>query len=145
MKNSTIILNNHETRVKSYLYRIKRMKEKIDYEERKLQRLRELTTNTSSNINPIKVYCTREDNAKAIIVEDIIDIENEFDEMVKTYSLVLGELEIKISSIADNNCRKILFYRYIRNYTFDEIIYEMKLSRASVYRLHAKGIGLIEI
>lgn len=132
------------TNATEYLRQINFMRDEINFTKNKLQNLRELADDTSAALNPIKVRCSKEDNAKAIIIENMIDLENDLKDLLDEYCIFIKEVTSKISQIPNYNCKMVLFNRYIKNLTFDEIIYDIDLSRSSVFRLHNKGLKLLD-
>ncbi len=131
-------------RAKDYLNQLNIMRDDIAFMQNKLQNLRDLADDSSASLNPIKVLSSKEDNAKGIIIENMIDLENEIEILVKEYYNLVNDIEEKISTIPDLKCKMVLFYRYIKNFTFDEIIYELKISRTSIFRFHSKGIKILD-
>ncbi len=79
------------------------------------------------------------------IVTQIIDLENkkilETDKLLKKRK----EIEEKIKSVQDENCRLLLKYRYIMNLTWEEVAEKMYFCYQYVFILHKKALGMISI
>lgn len=84
------------------------------------------------------------DKVKNIVVQ-IIDLENkkiaETDKLLKKRK----EIEEKIKSVQDENCRLLLKYRYIMNLTWEEVAEKMYFCYQYVFILHKKALEMINI
>lgn len=111
-----------------------------------LNTLKEQSTDTSAKpLDNEFIRVDKVNNANAIIVENIIDLEREIslikvelDDITKIIKQAISELEIK-------NERLVLTYRYIYILPFKRISNTMFLSEAQIYRIHRSAIKNISL
>lgn len=131
---------------KEYLQQTFSLHDEINFKKNLLQTLKEKSTDTSAN--PLDTEFVRSDkvnNANAIIVENIVDLENEIFNLLHKYETISNEIKAAISVLKNDNERFILTYRYIYFYQFKKISSLLFLSEAQIFRLHRSGIEKIKI
>ena len=82
---------------------------------------------------------------KMIICDEIIDLQMDLKEKLKSAMKLRIDIKNKIEEIEDIDRRIVLSYRYIDNLKFDDIADRMNFSVRSVFYLYDKGIKDIKI
>lgn len=82
---------------------------------------------------------------KMIICDEIIDLQMDLKEKLKSAMKLRIDIKNKIEEIEDIDRRIVLSYRYIDNLKFDDIAEKMNFSVRMVFYLHDKGIKDINI
>lgn len=82
---------------------------------------------------------------KMIICDEIIDLQVDLKEKLKSAMKLRIDIKNKIEEIEDIDRRIVLSYRYIDNLKFDDIAEKMNFSVRTVFYLYDKGIKDINI
>lgn len=130
---------------KEYLRQAYRLDRKIKSKLDLVLSLRELATKTSQVLNAEPVSGTKNPYPMADAVGRLVDVEREIDR--DTDRLVCKKIEISriIGKMRDAKCGELMRLRYISFDSWEDIAEKMNFTVRWVQKLHAKGLGEIEM
>lgn len=134
-----------ETNVREFLEQYARIDEEIRKEKDHLASLRSIVENTTTHLsftagrNPSK-----DDRRFENTMLDIAKAERVFDEKMKRYALIQGEIENLILSVPDQKQQSILRMTYLEGLPMSEIAGELGVTRQWAYMLHRKSLEAAE-
>ena len=138
-----ILTEEHKKKIK-YLSQYRYIKSDIDRKIREIEDTKSRIFNITATLSDMPKSTSRSNT----IADNISkfndfenDIKNDLDKLLRTKK----SIESKINSIEDLKLREILKCRYIDCKKYEEIAVEKNIDMRWVYRLHEKGLDLIEI
>ena len=127
---------------KEYLRQAYRLNELIDSRITELERLREYSTRlTSCGFEGERVSKCRSTEAPfARIIEKIVDLEKVINRDIDRYVDLKTEMNTAIDRVTNVDERLLLRYRYLNNYSWDDIAQLLNVSGRTVHRIHSSAL-----
>lgn len=124
---------------KEYLLQVKYLDEKIQANKEALEALRDKLTDITSKLDEVKVQSSNQSNFDETLVS-VIDLENKISKEVCKYIDLKFKIMSEINAMEDNVLSIILFKRYIRNKSLNQIAKELNYSYDHLRHLHLKAL-----
>lgn len=129
-------------KVKEYLHQAYRLDKRIESDIEEMECLREMATNVSSPSWDEKVQTSRNSDAKFVrCLERIIDLESKINTEVDNLIALKEQIRCTINAVLDTDERMVLRYRYVHNFTWEQIGDELNADRTTVYRWHNTALN----
>lgn len=129
-------------KVKEYLHQAYRLDKRIESDIEEMECLREMATNVSSPSWDEKVQTSRTSDAKFVrCLERIIDLESKINAEVDNLIALKEQIRCTINAVPDTDERMVLRYRYVHNFTWEQIGDELNADRTTVYRWHNTALN----
>ena len=127
---------------KEYLRQAYRLNELIDSRITELERLRDYSTRlTSCGFEGERVSKSRSTEAPfARIIEKIVDLEKVINRDIDRYVDLKTEMNAAIDRVSSVDERLLLRYRYLNNYSWDDIAQLLNVSGRTVHRIHSSAL-----
>jgi DNA-directed RNA polymerase specialized sigma subunit len=127
---------------KEYLRQAYRLNELIDSRITELERLRDYSTRlTSCSFEGERVSKSRSTEAPfARIIEKIVDLEKVINRDIDRYVDLKTEMNVAIDRVSNVDERLLLRYRYLNNYSWDDIAQLLNVSGRTVHRIHSTAL-----
>ena len=127
---------------KEYLRQAYRLNELIDSRITELERLRDYSTRlTSCSFEGERVSKSRSTEAPfARIIEKIVDLEKVINRDIDHYMNLKTEMNAAIDRVSNVDERLLLRYRYLNNYSWDDIAQLLNVSGRTVHRIHSSAL-----
>jgi DNA-directed RNA polymerase specialized sigma subunit len=127
---------------KEYLRQAYRLNELIDSRITELERLRDYSTRlTSCGFESERVSKSRSSEAPfARIIEKIVDLEKIINRDIDRYVDLKTEMNAAIDRVLNVDERLLLRYRYLNNYSWDDIAQLLNVSGRTVHRIHSSAL-----
>lgn len=127
---------------KEYLRQAYRLNELIDSRITELERLRDYSTRlTSCSFDGERVSKSRSTEAPfARIIEKIVDLEKVINRDIDRYVDFKTEMNTAIDRVSNVDERLLLRYRYLNNYSWDDIAQLLNVSGRTVHRIHSTAL-----
>jgi len=127
---------------KEYLRQAYRLNELIDSRITELERLRDYSTRlTSCSFEGERVSKSRSTEAPfARIIEKIVDLEKVINRDIDRYVDLKTEMNAAIDRVSNVDERLLLRYRYLNNYSWDDIAQLLNVSGRTVHRIHSTAL-----
>lgn len=125
---------------KDYLLQVKKLDIKISSMVESLQQLRSLSTRVTCDTTRESIRSSKPLNGVALIVDNIIDLENEIAKTVQVFIDVNSNVTSKINLLENDDYKMVLIYRYIAYLDYDDIATKMSFSTSYVFKLHKKAL-----
>ena len=127
---------------KEYLRQAYRLNELIDSRITELERLRDYSTRLSScSFEGERVSKSRSTEAPfARIIEKIVDLEKVINRDIDHYMNLKTEMNAAIDRVSNVDERLLLRYRYLNNYSWDDIAQLLNVSGRTVHRIHSSAL-----
>ncbi len=109
-----------------------------------IAKLRELSTKITQTLTPDKVK-SNSDNRLESSVSKIVDMEREIGASLDKLEKVRLQVENAISSMKNENLRRILEMHYINGYSFEQIAVKEHYSYRHATRLHGIALQQLQI
>lgn len=133
-------------KVKEYLHQAYRLDKRIQSDIEEMECLREMATSVSSPNWDEKVQTSRSTDAKfARCLERIIDLESKINAEVDNLIALKEQIRCVINEVADTDERMVLRYRYVHNFTWEQIGDELNADRTTVYRWHNAALNHVTL
>ncbi len=129
---------------KEYLSRYHDLGISISAKLAQLERLREQATEITQILSPVRVQTSRDQNKASDLVCQIINMEMEIGETIKSMEQARKEIEEAISKVENCTLRSILEYRYLAEMKWEKIAVTIDYDYRWVLRLHKKALKAIE-
>lgn len=128
---------------KEYLNQYRRANERIREMSLSIKRLEDQLDMQALHYGD-KVQASSAKDKMAELVAEICDIKLR-KELAKASAMILcAEIEDVIDQVKDTDCSKVLYDRYILNWTFEEIARSKYTSERQVFRWHGEGLQAVE-
>ncbi len=127
---------------KEYLRQAYRLNELIDSRITELERLRDYSTRLAScSFEGERVSKSRSTEAPfARIIEKIVDLEKVINCDINRYMDLKAEMNTAIDRVSNVDERLLLRYRYLNNYSWDDIAQLLNVSGRTVHRIHSNAL-----
>ena len=133
-------------KVKEYLHQAYRLDKRIQSDIEEMECLREMATSVSSPSWDEKVQISRSTDAKFVrCLERIIDLESKINVEVDNLVALKEQIRCVINEVADTDERMVLRYRYVHNFTWEQIGDELNADRTTVYRWHNAALNHVTL
>lgn len=127
---------------KEYLKQAYRLDHRINSDIAELGRLREMSTSISSPSLGEKVQTNRNTDAPFVkCLERIYALEEKINEEIDLLVNLKEEIRSVIDMVSDTDERMVLRYRYIHNYTWEQIGDVLGADSRTVRRWHGQALG----
>lgn len=127
---------------KEYLRQAYRLNELIDSRITELERLRDYSTRlTSCSFEGERVSKSRSAEAPfAKIIDKIVDLEKVINRDIDRYVDLKTEVNAAIDRVSNVDERLLLRYRYLNNYSWDDIAQLLNVSGRTIHRIHSSAL-----
>lgn len=127
--------------VKEYLHQAYRLDQKINSDLEEVSALREMASSVSSPQLTERVQTSRKGDAPFVrCLEKIMELEEKINREIDLLVELKKEIRSVISTVEDTDERLVLKYRYIHNYTWEQIGNELHADSRTVRRWHGKAL-----
>ena len=124
-------------KIKEYLHQAYRLDKRIQSNIEEMESLREMATSVSSPSWDEKVQTSRCEEAKFVrCVERIMDLERRINAEVDNLIALKEQIRYVINEVSNTDERMVLRYRYVHNFTWEQIGDALDADRTTVYRWH---------
>lgn len=128
-------------RVKDYLHQAYRLDHRINSDIEEMARLREMATSVSSPVFGDKVQTSHSGEAPfARCIEKIMALEAQINAEIDTLVDLKEQIRAVIDKVPDTDERMVLRYRYVHNYTWEQIGNELNADKSTVRRWHGNAL-----
>lgn len=129
-------------KAKEYLHQAYRLDQRIQSDLDELERLRELSTSPSSPSWGERLQTTRHTDALFVrYLERIEDLQNKINEEVDKLVALKEQIRDVINEVVDTDERMVLRYRYVHNYTWEQIGDELNADKSTIRRWHGNALN----
>lgn len=127
--------------VKEYLWQAYRLDQKISSDLEEVALLREMVSSVSSPQMTERVQTSRNTDAPFVrALEKIMDLEEQINKEINLLMELKKEIREVITTVDDTDERMVLKYRYVHNYTWEQIGNELHADARTVRRWHGKAL-----
>jgi len=132
--------------VKEYFYQAYRLDQRINSNLEEVTALREMSSSVSSPLLTERVQTSRKRDAPFVrCIEKIIDLEEKINKEIDLLVELKKEIRGVISTVEDTDERLVLKYRYIHNYTWEQIGNELHADSRTVRRWHGSALQHVRL
>ena len=133
-------------KVKDYLHQAYRLDHRINSDIEEMTRLREMASSVSSPVFGEKVQTSRSTDAPFVrCIEKIMALEQQINAEIDTLVDLKEQIRSVIDRVADTDERLVLRYRYVHNYTWEQIGDELNADKSTVRRWHGNALLHAEV
>lgn len=126
---------------KEYLRQAYRLDQKISSDLEEVASLREMASGVSSPQLAERVQTSRNTDAPFVrALEKIMDLEERINKEIDLLMELKKEIRAVITTVEDTDERMVLKYRYVHNYTWEQIGNELHADSRTVRRWHGKAL-----
>ena len=126
---------------KEYLRQAYRLDQKISSDLEEVASLREMSASVSSPQLTERVQTSKNTDAPFVrALEKIIDLEEHINKEVELLMELKKEIRVVFTTVEDTDERMVLKYRYVHNYTWEQIGNELHADARTVRRWHGKAL-----
>ena len=126
---------------KEYLRQAYRLDQKINSDLEEVAALREMASSVSSPQLSERVQTSRKGDAPFVrCLEKIIELEDKINKEIDLLVELKKEIRAVITTVEDTDERMVLKYRYVHNYTWEQIGNELHADARTVRRWHGKAL-----
>ena len=126
---------------KEYLRQAYRLDHKINSDLEEVAALREMASSVSSPQLSERVQTSRKGDAPFVrCLEKIIELEDKINKEIDLLVELKKEIRTVITTVDDTDERMVLKYRYVHNYTWEQIGNELHADARTVRRWHGKAL-----
>lgn len=126
---------------KEYLRQAYRLDQKISSDLEEVASLREMSASVSSPQLTERVQTSRNTDAPFVrALEKIMDLEERINKEIDLLMELKKEIRAVITTVEDTDERMVLKYRYVHNYTWEQIGNELHADARTVRRWHGKAL-----
>lgn len=127
---------------KEYLHQAYRLDQKINSDIEELRRLREMAGSISSPQLGERVQTGRGSNAPFVrSIEKMIALEEKINSEIDTLVDLKEQMRDVIAGVDNIDEQMVLRYRYIHNYTWEQIGDELNADRVTIWRWHKTALS----
>lgn len=131
---------------KEYLKQAYRLDHRIDSDIEELGRLREMSANISAPAMGDKVQINHSADAPFVkCLERIYEQEEKINAEIDMLVDLKNEIRNVVDTVSNTDERMVLRYRYIHNYTWEQIGDELGADSRTVRRWHGKALTHVEL
>lgn len=129
-------------KAKEYLHQAYRLDQRIQSDLDELDRLRELSTSPSTSSWGERLQTQRHTDALFVrYLERIEDLQNKINEEVDNLIALKEQIRDVINEVVNTDERMVLRYRYVHNYTWEQIGDELNADKSTIRRWHGNALG----
>lgn len=126
---------------KDYLRQAYRLDQKISSDLEEVASLREMSASVSSPQLTERVQTSKNTDAPFVrALEKIMDLEERINKEIELLMELKKEIRVVITTVEDTDERMVLKYRYVHNYTWEQIGNELHADARTVRRWHGKAL-----
>ncbi len=126
---------------KEYLSQAYRLDQKISSDLEEVASLREMSASVSSPQLTERVQTSKNVDAPFVrVLEKIINLEGRINQEVELLMELKEQIRVVITTVEDTDERMVLKYRYVHNYTWEQIGNELHADARTVRRWHGKAL-----
>jgi DNA-directed RNA polymerase specialized sigma subunit len=126
---------------KEYLRQAYRLDQKINSDLEEVASLREMTNSISSPQLSERVQTSRKGDAPFTrCLDKILELEDKINKEIDLLVELKKEIRMVITMVEDTDERMVLKYRYVHNYTWEQIGNELNADARTVRRWHGKAL-----
>ena len=126
---------------KEYLQQAYRLDQKISSDLEEVASLREMAISVSSPQLAERVQTSGNTDASFVrALEKIMNLEERINKEIDLLMELKKEIRIVITTVEDTDERMVLKYRYVHNYTWEQIGNELHADARTVRRWHGKAL-----
>ena len=126
---------------KEYLRQAYRLDQKINSDLEEVSALREMANSVSSPQLGERVQTSHNGDAPYVrCLEKIIALEDKINKEIDLLVDLKKEIRVVISTVEDTDERMVLKYRYVHNYTWEQIGNELHADARTVRRWHGRAL-----
>lgn len=126
---------------KEYLRQAYRLDQKINSDLEEVAALREMASSVSSPQLSERVQTSKKGDAPFVrCLEKIIELEDKINKEIDLLVELKKEIRMVITTVEDTDERMVLKYRYVHNYTWEQIGNELHADARTVRRWHGKAL-----
>ena len=126
---------------REYLHQAYRLDHRINSDIEEMARLREMASSVSSPVFGDKIQTSRNTNPPYVrCIEKIMALEKRINDEIDTLVDLKEQIRGVIDKVADTDERMVLRYRYIHNYTWEQIGDELNADKSTVRRWHGNAL-----
>ena len=129
---------------KEYLSQAHRLDQRINAKLEQIMQLRSLSQRCTVAFGGERVSTTRNVTSMEDVVIKIIMAEKKLDEQIDRFVALKEEIQQTIDLLPDPECRILLELRYLAMKCWMDIAGSMGISRTYAYKLHEKGLELVD-
>ena len=131
---------------KEYLSQAYRLDQRIDSNIAEITRLREMACGISSPSWEEKVQTSRNTDAPFVrCLEKIMDLEKVVNGEIDTLVDLKRQIRTTVDTVANVNERMVLRYRYIHNWTWEQIGDTLYADESTIRRWHGRALQHITV
>lgn len=133
-------------KAKEYLHQAYRLDHRINSDIEEMARLREMASSVSSPVFGEKVQTSRSTEAPFVrCIEKIMLLEKQINNEIDTLVDLKEQIRGVIDRVPDTDERMVLRYRYVHNYTWEQIGDELNADKSTVRRWHGNALLHTEV
>lgn len=126
---------------KEYLRQAYRLDQKISSDLEEVASLREMSASVSSPQLTERVQTSKNTDVPFVrALEKIMDLEERINKEIELLMELKKEIRVVITTLEDTDERMVLKYRYVHNYTWEQIGNELHADARTVRRWHGKAL-----
>lgn len=126
---------------KEYLRQAYRLDQKISSDLEEVASLREMSASVSSPQLTERVQTSKNTDAPFVrALEKIMDLEERINKEIELLMELKKEIRVVITTVEDTDECMVLKYRYVHNYTWEQIGNELHADARTVRRWHGKAL-----
>ena len=126
---------------KEYLRQAYRLDQKINSDLEEVAALREMASSVSSPQLSERVQTSRKGDAPFTrCLDKILELEDKINKEIDLLVELKKEIRTVITTVEDTDERMVLKYRYVHNYTWEQIGNELHADARTVRRWHGKAL-----
>ena len=130
---------------KDYLSQARYLDINIDTKIEQLSMLNSLATKATAVLSDMPHSPNRGSSSLEDTICKIIDLQDEINRDIDHLVDLKKEIEMVINAVPDLECKLILTKRYLCYMNWETIAVETNYSIDNVFRIHRKGLGLVQI
>lgn len=131
---------------KEYLRQAYRLDQRINSDIEEVARLRAMAKSISTPAWHEKVQSSKPGDAPYIrCLEKIFSLEQRINEEIDTLVDLKEQMREVIANVKDTDERMVLRYRYIHNFTWEQIGTELNADASTVRRWHGNALGHVVV
>ena len=129
-------------KVKEYLHQAYRLDKRIQSNIEEMERLRELSTSVSSPSWGERIQTQRHTDALFVrYLERIEELQIKINDEVDNLIALKAEIRDVINKVMDIDERLVLRYRYVHNFTWEQIGDELNADKSTIRRWHGNALN----
>lgn len=129
-------------KAKEYFYQAYRLDKRIQSNIEEIERLRELSTSVSSPGWGERIQTQRHTDALFVrYLERIEELQIKINDEVDHLVALKAEIRDVINKVTDIDERMVLRYRYVHNFTWEQIGDELNADKSTIRRWHGNALN----